>query len=359
MKRENQDRSDTSTVLGRFKPAKVKMSLINVIAQPRKTFEEINELADSIKSIGQIQPVVVNQLDERQAEEYLSIINKLWDTNFRVGNLIRETYGFFRNKTRYNILITGERRFRAVTKNGDAHISASVGSIDAFSALKIQFQENIHVPVPLAEEAESYKKLFLLLREKNPNLTIKAFAGKVGRSPGKISDSLRYCELPKSVRDMVENGTVPYGFGLELWKLHKAGVPEDELRSLAVGAVIERMSVKTLQEKVRDYLLSRSSGQIAMFTLAPEEEQKRRRRVVDEQFVRYLWGSEQYISRIQALEKQGLLIRRSGEFSDGSPRRKVVATAKVLHDFSNQSGILRDKEKEVVAEALSRSLVNS
>mgnify|MGYP001608184680 FL=1 len=357
MKEKNPEKEEPEA-LSKFKPARVRMSLVNVLAQPRKTFEEIDELALSIASIGQIHPAVITRLSREEVDEYLNIINKLWGTAFKTEDMVREQYGFLGSKTRYNILVSGERRYRAILKNGSKYISASVGSIDAFRALKIQFQENIHVPVPPAEEAESYKKLFQLIREKNPGLTIRAFAGKVGRSTSKISDSLRYCELPQSLRDMVENGTVPYGFGLELWKLHKAGVSEDELRSLAVGAVIEQMTVKKLEERVRDYLLSRSSGQVALFTLAPEEEQKRRRRVVDEQFVRYLWGSEQYIRRARSLEKQGLLIRGNGEFSDGSPRRKVVATAKILHDFSDNSKILSGKEKEDIEKSLSDSLSN-
>ena len=358
MKKESNAKRMSRPALGKFRPKHIRLSVINVLAQPRKTFEEISELAYSIKSIGQIQPIVVNQLGEKDCQEYLSIINKLWGTEFCIADLVKERFGLFYHKVRYNILIAGERRSRALRSNMAKYVYASVGSIDAFEALEIQFQENIHMPVPPAEEAESYKKLYLLLKEEDPNLTLKAFAQKVGRSPGKISDSLRYCELPRSIRDMVENGTVPYGFGLGLWKLHNAGVSADELRSLAIGAVIEHLTVKQLEERVRNYLLTRSSGQVALFTLAPEEEQKRRRRVVDEQFVRYLWATEQYVARIRALEKQRLLVKRTGEFSDGSPRRKVVATAKVLHDFSDDSQILSEREKNEIAEALSDSLLN-
>src|ERR1035437_2323984 len=83
---------------------------INIIVQPRKTFEEINELADNIAENGILNPPVILMLNKEECAEYLQTINFVWKIEYSPKDLISSKY---EGEIVYFILIAGERRFRA------------------------------------------------------------------------------------------------------------------------------------------------------------------------------------------------------------------------------------------------------
>ncbi len=130
--------------------------------QPRRdiTQEKIDELAQSIKASGLIQPIVVR----------------------RVGSNYQ--------------LVVGERRYLACKKLGWKKISAAVKTLTdndmATTALIENLQrENLNI----MEEANGYASLM-----KNFNLTQEVLAQRLGKSQSTIANKIRLLKLPESVR---------------------------------------------------------------------------------------------------------------------------------------------------------------
>src|ERR1035437_3090381 len=83
---------------------------INVLEQPRRTFEEIPTLAQNIADKRTLFPPIVAQLDREQAQAYIEMVNGVWDTTHDISELTTTLDG--EDKVFY-ILIDGERRLRA------------------------------------------------------------------------------------------------------------------------------------------------------------------------------------------------------------------------------------------------------
>ena len=137
--------------------------------QPRKNFDEenLNDLVNSIKERGVIQPIIVRKSD--------------------IDN------------SKYEI-IAGERRWLAAQKAGLHDIPVVVTDADDLKSLEFAIVENVqrHDLNPL-EEAQGYKRLineFAYDQDK-----VSKF---IGKSRSYISNSLRLLNLPKEVLDFVE-----------------------------------------------------------------------------------------------------------------------------------------------------------
>jgi ParB family transcriptional regulator, chromosome partitioning protein len=131
--------------------------------QPRREITEgkIDELAQSIKSCGLIQPVVVR----------------------RAGNGYQ--------------LVVGERRFLACRKLGWKKISASIKTLSDNAMATIALIENLQREnLNYIEEAIGYVSLI-----NNFNLTQEVLAQRLGKSQSTIANKIRLLKLPASVRD--------------------------------------------------------------------------------------------------------------------------------------------------------------
>lgn len=130
--------------------------------QPRTVFDDdrIDELCQTIKTHGVIQPIVV-----------------------RVRN------------NRYEI-IAGERRFRAVTKLGYDTIPAIVREFNDSQTASIALIENLQREnLTAVEEAVAYQKLIELHQ-----LTQESLAQRLGKSQSTIANKLRLLMLPESIK---------------------------------------------------------------------------------------------------------------------------------------------------------------
>ena len=141
--------------------------------QPRKTFdqESLEELADSIKVHGLIQPIIVNKMDD--------------------GYLI----------------IAGERRYRACKLAGLTEIDAIVKNYSERQIAEISIIENLQrEDLNPIEIAKSLQKLM-----QEYNITQEQVAARIGKNRSSIANYIRLLNLYPEVIDMVEKGKVSHG----------------------------------------------------------------------------------------------------------------------------------------------------
>lgn len=177
--------------------------------QPRRRFDEraLQELADSLKSTGLIQPIVARGTSEGGFE-----------------------------------LIAGERRWRAARLAGLTTLPVIVRSVDPIMQAQMALVENIHrEDLNPIERATAYKALL-----DNLGLTQAELAGRLGEDRTVVSHFLRLLDLSPPVQDMVADGRLSLGHAKIL-----AGVSDpSEQKRLAELAVIQGLNIRNLERLV-------------------------------------------------------------------------------------------------------------
>ena len=184
-------------------------SIIRNKYQPRKVFEKesLEELTNSIKERGIIQPIIV-----RKSE---NIIDKFE-------------------------IIAGERRWQAAQKAGLHKVPAVVIEADNLKSLEFAIVENVQRrDLNPIEEAEGYKRLideFSYDQEK--------VAKFIGKSRAHVSNSLRLLSLPQKIIEHISNEKISQGHAKIL-----VGVENAEL--LAEKIISKKLSVRQAEALVR------------------------------------------------------------------------------------------------------------
>lgn len=177
--------------------------------QPRTRFAEANleELAQSIRANGVIQPIVVRQF----------------------GN-------------RYQI-VAGERRWRAAQRAELRRIPAVVREVSDEKLLELALIENIqrHELNPI-EEAKAYRKLIDTI-----GLTQEMVADRIGRERSVISTSMRLLRLPGEIQRIIEEGGLSAGHGRALLQTDDPAVQ----RTIANWAIENNWSVREIEKALR------------------------------------------------------------------------------------------------------------
>ncbi len=180
--------------------------------QPRTVWDqqELEDLAESIKANGIIQPIIV-----RPAAS-----------------------GFE--------LIAGERRFRAAKLASLATIPALVRTATDEQMLELTLVENIHrADLNAIERAKAYKNYLSTF-----SLTQAEAAERLGENRSVIANCLRLLDLPDEIQRMLIEGQLTMGHARAILAL-----PTDELRrKLANRALAGRLSVREVERLVRKYL---------------------------------------------------------------------------------------------------------
>lgn len=179
--------------------------------QPRQRIDEaaLEELAESIRSQGIVQPIVVRSREESGDYE----------------------------------LIAGERRWRAAQIAGLDAIPAMVRELSGDEALEIALIENIQrEELSPVEEARAFDRL-----TREFGLTHEALAEQVGRKRATISNTLRLLRLPREVQEALDEGTLRMGHARALLALE--GDPR--LGEVAGEVVQKGLSVRATEERVR------------------------------------------------------------------------------------------------------------
>lgn len=178
--------------------------------QPRTSFdpESMQELADSIKSLGLIQPITVRK----------------------------------KASGKYQI-ISGERRFRASKIAGLADMPAYIKETDDQGMLEMAIVENIQREnLDPIEVALSYQRLI-----DECNLTQEKMAERVGKKRASITNYLRLLKLPAKIQHDLKVGLIDVGHAKVL-----LGVEDEELQDKLCDTVIkEGLSVRQLEELIR------------------------------------------------------------------------------------------------------------
>lgn len=174
--------------------------------QPRKHFdqESLNELAESIKENGLIQPIIVK----------------------------KSIKGYE--------LIAGERRCRAAKIAGLTKISAIVRDFTDEEMMELAILENIQrEDLSPIEEAEGYYRII-----NKTNITQEELAKKVGKNRTHITNMLGLLRLPTSVREMINNKLLSMSHARILSKLSD----QEQIIFLAEKIIKENLSVRDLED---------------------------------------------------------------------------------------------------------------
>jgi ParB family chromosome partitioning protein len=152
--------------------------------QPRRTFsaDKLNELADSIRASGLVQPVLLRRADGRYQ------------------------------------LIAGERRWRAARQAGLATIPAVVREIGDRDALEMALTENLlREDLSPLEAAQGYAAL-----QQKHGLSHEEIAEHLGLDRSTVTNTLRLLRLPPEVQQMILEGTISAGHARALLGLESA-----------------------------------------------------------------------------------------------------------------------------------------
>jgi len=179
-------------------------------SQPRRLFNKnsINELADSIKAKGLVQPLVVRPSPS--------------DVN---------TYE----------IIAGERRWRAAQIAQLHEVPAVIRNFNDTEALEIAIIENVQrSDLSPIEEAAGYKRLI-----ENHGHTQEDLSGIVGKSRSHIANIIRLLSLPQSIQDMITEGKISSGHARAIMN---SAFPEQ----LAEKIINENLSVRDAENLAKD-----------------------------------------------------------------------------------------------------------
>lgn len=176
--------------------------------QPRRHFEQeaLEELADSIREQGVLQPIVVRQIGDK-----------------------------------YEI-IAGERRWRATQIAGIEDIPAVIKKLDDQAAAAAALIENIQRENlnPL-EESQALQRLI-----DEFDLTHQEVARAVGRSRTGVTNLLRLLELPEDVKKLVDEAKLSMGHARAI-----LGLPSDQQSAAAREVVAKGLSVRECEKLVK------------------------------------------------------------------------------------------------------------
>ena len=189
-----------------------KISISSIVPnrnQPRKLFEKhaLEELTNSIKERGIIQPLIVRKSDEQ-------------DDKFE--------------------LIAGERRWQAAQSAGLHEVPAVILEADNLKSLEFAIIENVQrKDLNPVEEAESYKNLI-----DNFNYDQDKVAQFIGKSRSHISNSLRLLTLPEKIIEMLINEKITQGHAKILIGLENALLVAEKI-------IKKKLSVRQTESLVR------------------------------------------------------------------------------------------------------------
>ena len=192
--------------------SKEKISISSIVPnknQPRKLFEKesLEELKNSIKERGIIQPLIVRKSDDQ-------------DDKFE--------------------LIAGERRWQAAQSAGLHEVPVVIIEADNLKSLELAIIENVQrKDLNPIEEAESYNNLI-----QNFGYDHEKVSQFIGKSRSHISNSIRLLSLPEKILDLIRNNKISQGHAKVLVGLENALLLADKI-------IKKKLSVRQLESLVR------------------------------------------------------------------------------------------------------------
>ncbi len=176
--------------------------------QPRQTMTEegLTELANSIRSQGLIQPIVVRKAANRYE------------------------------------LIAGERRWRAAQKAGLEDIPAVIKEVNDESAAAMALIENLQ-----REDLNPIEEAFAISNlTKQFDWTHQEVADVLGKARATVSNMLRLLELPNEVRELMKQEKLTMGHARALLSL-----PANQQSQMALSIVAKNLTVRQVEQAIR------------------------------------------------------------------------------------------------------------
>ncbi len=210
--------------------------------QPRTIFDEdeLRELADSIREVGILQPIVVRKRPLEQIKA--SQDSDRTDTATSVSGVLAAAQAPVAHMDSPYELIMGERRWRASQLAGLDTIPAIVKTTADNHMLRDALLENLHrVALNPLEEAAAYQQMI-----DEFGLTQAQLSTSVSKSRPQIANTLRLLNLPASVQKKVAAGVLSAGHARALLGLGS----EEEMEKLADRIIAEGLSVRSTEEIV-------------------------------------------------------------------------------------------------------------
>lgn len=241
------------------------------VRQARQIFdkEKLDELADSIKEHGMIQPVIVRSISGGGYE-----------------------------------LIAGERRWRACKALGYNKIPAVIKECPDLEATASALIENIQrEDLNPLEEALAYKQLM-----EEFDLTQEDVSGKVGKSRSFIANAVRLLDLPAEVQVMLASGKISAGHARALLAIKD----DNKQIDAAANIVAKQLNVRQAEEIAREMIGGK--------------EKEKKVKVLENQ---YLARTEErlkiyFSAGVRVKEKQRGAGRLEIDFSDGEDLKRIV-----------------------------------
>lgn len=182
------------------------------LRQPRKHFDQeaLEELAESIRLHGILQPITVRRLES----------------------------GYYQ-------IIAGERRWRAARIAELSQIPVNVIEADDKTVMELALIENLQrEDLNPMEEAAGYRALM-----EEYSLTQEEAAARVGKSRSAVANTMRLLSLPTELQWLLEQGTLSAGHGRALLPL-----PAEQQLSLSEKIVRMGLSVRETEAQVKQLL---------------------------------------------------------------------------------------------------------
>ncbi len=180
--------------------------------QPRKDFDEgaLNELAESLKVHGLIQPITVRRLADRQYQ-----------------------------------LISGERRLRASKIAGLAEVPAYIRLANDQEMIEMALVENIQREnLNAIEVAITYQRLI-----EECDLTHENLSERVGKKRSTVTNALRLLKLPPDIQQSLKEGVVSMGHARAL-----TGIEDIAVQSSIFKEIVEKdLSVRATENLIKSY----------------------------------------------------------------------------------------------------------
>ncbi len=176
--------------------------------QPRRNFDDqsLQELADSIKQHGVVQPIIVRKIDE----------------NYQI--------------------VAGERRWRAARLAGLKSVPVVVKDYSNIQVMEIALIENLQrQDLNAIEEAIAYKSLI-----EEHDMTQEEISEKIGRSRSAIANTLRLLNLPGEIKEFVVQGKISAGHARALLSI------TDKKRQIEIALKIidQQLNVRDIEKLV-------------------------------------------------------------------------------------------------------------
>lgn len=178
--------------------------------QPRYNFDEesLQELADSIREVGIIQPIIVRT----------------------------QAMGGYQ-------IVAGERRWRAAQLAGLTEVPVIIKDLSDREMAELALIENLQrEDLDAVEEAEGYRHLM-----EEYAMTQEQVAERVGKSRPAVANSVRLLELPGQVLDMLKKGDIAAGHARALLALPS----EDDMIRVGTLAAKKGMTVREVEKTVK------------------------------------------------------------------------------------------------------------